>query len=54
VDCVRGGVRRVSARQHDWVLDPPAALGGPFDMVVACDCVYEGGAGLPEALVVRC
>lgn len=47
-----GGCTRVRVLRHDWAVDSPAALGRDFDVVIACDCIYYGGDGLPETMKV--
>mmetsp|Transcript_12115 Transcript_12115/g.16492 ORF Transcript_12115/g.16492 Transcript_12115/m.16492 type:complete len:252 (+) Transcript_12115:37-792(+) len=44
---------RVRAVLFDWTLDPQV-LGSPFDIVVACDCIYYGGDGLGSCLAQCC
>jgi len=45
---------RVRVLRHDWAVDSPAALGRDFDVVIACDCIYYGGDGLPETMKSCC
>ncbi|KAK3252002.1 hypothetical protein CYMTET_38685, partial [Cymbomonas tetramitiformis] len=44
---------RVMARTHDWCKDA-LPLRPPFDIIVACDCIYEGGDGLVSTLQSCC
>lgn len=40
------GLDRVEAVHLDW-RDPASGPSGPFDVIVGCDVIYEGGAHLP-------